>query len=211
MHQHRQRYFHARHRRPSPAIKWHHAARVRIRFPQPGARQGRHAARPAARSAAAARSRTGRRAPAARGRARCAPAVRGRRHGLAAASRELRQHPARPGSKRRGTHRAFRAVRVADRVPGADRGAFRDSAGPRSPFRRSVQDQVRSQDPETGSSSKRTAKRRHSRLRSSVYGYRARLAAKGGHGRLTRRWPRPPCQRGRRERCWRGSTTPTGG
>ena len=28
----------------------------------------------------------------------------------------------------RGTHRTFRAVRVADRVPGADSGAFRDSA-----------------------------------------------------------------------------------
>jgi len=45
MHQHRQRYFHAGHRRPSPAVKWHHATRARIRFPQPGARQGRHAAK----------------------------------------------------------------------------------------------------------------------------------------------------------------------
>ena len=45
MRQHRQRYFHAGHRRPSPAVKWHHAARARIRFPQPGARQGRHAAK----------------------------------------------------------------------------------------------------------------------------------------------------------------------
>jgi hypothetical protein len=53
-----------------------------------------------------------------------------------------------------GPHRAFRAVQVADR------GAFRDSAGPRSPFRRSgPQDRVRSQDPETGSGSKRTARR----------------------------------------------------
>ena len=45
MRQHRQRYFHVRHRRPSPAVKWHHATRARIRFPQPGARQGRHAAK----------------------------------------------------------------------------------------------------------------------------------------------------------------------
>ena len=37
----------------------------------------------------------------------------------------------------RRTDRAFRAVRVADHVPGADRGSFRDSAGPRWPLRRS--------------------------------------------------------------------------
>jgi hypothetical protein len=36
----------------------------------------------------------------------------------------------------RGTDRAFRAVRVADHVPGADRGLSRDSAGPRWSFLR---------------------------------------------------------------------------
>ena len=71
MYQHKQRYFHARHHRPSPAIKWHHAARVRIRFGAIWSLAG--FTPPAARSAAAARSRTDRRAPAECGRAPCAP------------------------------------------------------------------------------------------------------------------------------------------
>ena len=69
MHQHKQRYFHARHRRPSPTIKWHHAARKNTlprnlglagyaRRPRPG--QRRQEAVPAEG-----------RLP--RGRARCAP------------------------------------------------------------------------------------------------------------------------------------------
>ena len=72
MRQHRQRYFHARHRRPSPAIKWHHAARARIRFPQPG--PGRAGTpqdpRPGQRRWQEAVPAEGHRP---RGRARCAP------------------------------------------------------------------------------------------------------------------------------------------
>jgi hypothetical protein len=73
MRQHRQRYFHAGHRRPSPAVKCHHAARARIRFPQPGARRGRHAAKTRGqdqRRWQEAVSAVGHRP---RGRARCAP------------------------------------------------------------------------------------------------------------------------------------------
>ena len=97
MHQHKQRYFHARHRRPSPAIKWHHAARVRIRFPATWARQGTHARpRPGQRRRQEAVPAEGH-GPRAAGLA-ARPAVRGRRHGLTAASRELGQHQPRPGS-----------------------------------------------------------------------------------------------------------------
>jgi hypothetical protein len=63
MHQHKQRYFHAAHRWPSPAIKWHHAVRVRNALPR---NTGRVCTPPAATSAAAASNGTGRRAPAAR-------------------------------------------------------------------------------------------------------------------------------------------------
>ena len=38
MHQHRPVIFHAGHRRPSPAVKWHHAARARMRSLQPDSR-----------------------------------------------------------------------------------------------------------------------------------------------------------------------------
>ena len=96
MHQHKQRYFHAGHRRPSPAIKWHYAARKNTLPRNLG--PGRVRTPSAARSAAAARSRTGRRPPARAAGLAARPAVRGRRHGLAAASRELRQYPPRPGS-----------------------------------------------------------------------------------------------------------------
>ena len=95
--QHRHRYFHARHRRPSPAIKWHHAARVRIRFQQPGTPAGqarREDPRPGQRRWQEAVPAEGHQPRAAGLAAR--PAVRGRRHELAAASRELRQHPPRP-------------------------------------------------------------------------------------------------------------------
>jgi hypothetical protein len=87
MRQHGQRYFHAGHRRPSPAVKWHHATRARIRFPQPGGPAGqarREDPRPG--SAAVARSSAGRRAPAARQgslRARSTRAAARARGGLA--------------------------------------------------------------------------------------------------------------------------------
>jgi hypothetical protein len=92
MHQHKQRYFNARDRRPSPAIKWHYAVRKNTllrnlagcaRRPRPG--QRRQEAVPAER------------APAARQDSLHAPQY-ARRHGLAAASCELRQYAPRLGS-----------------------------------------------------------------------------------------------------------------
>ena len=96
MRQHRQRYFHAGHRRPSPAVKWHHATRARIRFPQPGARQGRHAAKTRGQGQRRWQEAVPAEGHRPRGRARSRPAVRGRRHGLVAASRGLRRHPPKP-------------------------------------------------------------------------------------------------------------------
>jgi hypothetical protein len=77
MYQHKQRYFHARHRRPPPTIKWHYAAR---KDPLPrNLGPGRVRTPFAARSAGAARSRTCRRPPAAR-RGPLRPPQYARRH-----------------------------------------------------------------------------------------------------------------------------------
>ena len=102
MRQHRQRYFRAMHRRPSLTINGttRHAQEYASRNLGPG-RTGTPGD-PRARSAAAARSRTGRRELAVRQGSLRAPAVRGRRHGLTAALRGSRStRRDRPGS---GTH-----------------------------------------------------------------------------------------------------------
>jgi len=79
MYQHRQRYFHAGHRRPSPAVNWHHAARARVRFPQPGAWQGRHAAKTRGQGQRQWQEAAPAEGHRPRGRARCAPPQHARR------------------------------------------------------------------------------------------------------------------------------------
>ena len=102
MHQHRQRYFHARHRRPSPAIKWQHA----------GTRQQSEARQTGTPRAATSQRRRQEVVPAEGHRPRAPglaarPKYAVRRHGLAAASRELRQHPPRPAGIGHTPHRSL--------------------------------------------------------------------------------------------------------